>query len=83
MIFHVTSVHHLKSKALDEPVDMAPVVIESSDPNWSSNTPLDINSDIYVALRRGSALCPITGFPLKQRKEVADACQQSPRNSYS
>jgi hypothetical protein len=56
LIFHVTSVHHTKSKALDEPVDMAPVVIESSDPDWSSNTTLDVNSDIYVANRGNNTI---------------------------
>jgi hypothetical protein len=56
LIFHVTSVHHLLSRALDEPIDMAPVVIESSDPNWSSNTTLDVNSDIYVANRGNNTI---------------------------
>jgi hypothetical protein len=56
LVFHVTSVHHMRSKALDEPVDMAPVVIESSDPNWSSNTTLDVNSDIYVANRGNNTI---------------------------
>jgi hypothetical protein len=56
VIFHVTSVHHMRSEALDEPVDMAPVVIESSDPNWSSNTTLDVNSDFYVANRGNNTI---------------------------
>jgi hypothetical protein len=56
LIFHVTTVHHLQSKSLDEPIDMAPVVIESSDPNWSSNTTLDVNSDIYVANRGNNTI---------------------------
>jgi hypothetical protein len=41
---------------LDEPVDMAPVVIEPSDPNWSSNTTLDVNSDIYAANRGNNTI---------------------------
>jgi hypothetical protein len=56
LIFHVASVQHVKSEALDEPIDMAPVVIESSDPNWSSNTTLDVNSDIYVANRGNNTI---------------------------
>jgi hypothetical protein len=56
IIFHVTSARHMRSKALDEPVDMAPVFIESSDPNWSSNTTLDVNSDIYVANRGNNTI---------------------------
>ena len=56
VVFHVTSVQHRRSKALDEPIDMAPVVIESSDPNWSSNTTLDVDSDIYVANRGNNTI---------------------------
>jgi hypothetical protein len=55
-VFHVTAVQHLRSSALDEPVDMAPVVIESSDPDWSSNTTLDVDSDIYVANRGNNTI---------------------------
>jgi hypothetical protein len=56
LVFHVTSVRHMRSEALDEPIDMAPVVIESSDPNWSSNTTLDVDSDIYVANRGNNTI---------------------------
>jgi hypothetical protein len=56
LVFHVASVQHMKSEALNEPIDMAPVVIESSDPNWSSNTTLDVNSDIYVANRGNNTI---------------------------
>jgi len=56
VVFHVSDVRHMKSQALDEPVDMAPVVIETSDPNWSSNTTLDVNSDIYVANRGNNTI---------------------------
>ncbi len=33
------------------PVDLAPVVIDTDDPNWASNTTLDKDSDFYVANR--------------------------------
>jgi hypothetical protein len=56
VVFHVSDVRHMKSHALDEPIDMAPVVIETSDPNWSSNTTLDVNSDIYVANRGNNTI---------------------------
>jgi hypothetical protein len=56
LVFHVTSVHHMRSETLDEPIDMAPVVIESSDLNWSSNTTLDVDSDIYVANRGNNTI---------------------------
>jgi hypothetical protein len=52
----VSAVRHMKPAALDIPIDMAPVVIESSDPNWSSNTTLDVNSDIYVANRGNNTI---------------------------
>ena len=41
---------------------MAPVVIESSDLNWSSNTTLDVNSDIYVA-NRGNNTTVLNAHP--------------------
>jgi hypothetical protein len=56
LVFHVSAVHHLRSKALDQPVDMAPVVIETSDPDWSANTTLDVNSDFYVANRGNNTI---------------------------
>jgi hypothetical protein len=49
MVFHATNVRHFHSPALDKPVDLAPVTIETTDPNFSSNTTLDKNSDFYVA----------------------------------
>jgi hypothetical protein len=41
----------IRSDALNEPVDLAPVFIESGDPNWSSNTTLEQGSDLYVCNR--------------------------------
>jgi hypothetical protein len=51
VIFRVLRVRRLRSEALNQPVDLAPVEIETSDPNWSSNTTLDVGSDFYVANR--------------------------------
>jgi hypothetical protein len=56
VVFHVASVQHLTSEALDQPIDMAPVTIESSDPNWASNTTLDVSSDIYIANRGNNTI---------------------------
>src|SRR5207247_1792800 len=51
VIFQVAGVTRFRSEALNQPIDLAPVTIETSDPNWSSNTTLDIGSDFYVANR--------------------------------
>jgi hypothetical protein len=51
VVFHVANVSRIFSAALNEPIDLAPVTMESSDPNWASNTTLDVQSDFYVANR--------------------------------
>ena len=51
MIFHVGDVRRLFSTALNQPVDLAPVAIETDNPNWASNTTLEVGSDFYVANR--------------------------------
>jgi hypothetical protein len=50
-VFHVSGVNRIYSAALNEPIDLAPVTMETSDPNWASNTTLDVQSDFYVANR--------------------------------
>ena len=55
-VFHVVRVRHFRSEALDEPVDLAPVTIDSTDPNFASNTTLDLNSDFYVANRGNNTI---------------------------
>ena len=59
VIFRVRGVRHLRSAALDHPVDLAPVVQETSDPNWASNTTLDVQSDFYVANRGNNTIVRI------------------------
>ena len=51
VVFHAASVNRIYSAALNEPVDLAPVTMETSNPNWASNTTLDVQSDFYVANR--------------------------------
>jgi hypothetical protein len=51
VVFHVADVRRISSEVLNEPVDLAPVMIETSDPNWAANTTLDVQSDFYVANR--------------------------------
>ena len=47
-VFVPVGVHVLRSRAFDRPVDLAPVHVETEDPNWSSNTTLEEGSDLYV-----------------------------------
>jgi hypothetical protein len=56
VIFRVAGVRRLSSEALDQPVDLAPVVMETSDPNWASNTTLDVQADLYVANRGNNTI---------------------------
>jgi hypothetical protein len=51
VVFHVGSVSHIYSAALNVPIDLAPVTMETSDTNWASNTTLDVQADFYVANR--------------------------------
>jgi hypothetical protein len=51
VVFHVADLRRISSEVLNEPVDLAPVTIETSDPNWAANTTLDVQSDFYVANR--------------------------------
>jgi hypothetical protein len=55
-VFHAASVRRLRADALDQPVDLAPVTIEATDPNWASNTTLDVGSDFYVANRGNNTI---------------------------
>src|SRR5262249_44969929 len=50
-IFRVSSVHRIHSDALNQPIDLAPADLETHDPNWSSNTTLEVEGDFYVANR--------------------------------
>src|SRR5262249_35069427 len=51
VVFRVARVRRLQSAALNLPVDLAPAEIETSDPDWSSNTTLEEGADFYVANR--------------------------------
>jgi len=51
VVFHVAGIRHISSTALNEPIDLAPVAMETSDTNWASNTTLDVGADFYVANR--------------------------------
>ena len=55
-IFRVASVGHIRSRALNQPIDLAPAAVETEDPNWSSNTTLEEGSDFYVANRGNNTI---------------------------
>jgi hypothetical protein len=56
VVFHIASVSRLHSDALNQPIDLAPVTMETSDTNWASNTTLDVQADFYVANRGDSTI---------------------------
>jgi hypothetical protein len=56
VVFHVASVSRINSPLLDQPVDLAPVTIETSDANWAANTTLDVQADFYVANRGNNTI---------------------------
>jgi hypothetical protein len=51
VIFRVVGVSRLNAEELDKPIDLAPAEIETSDPDWASNTTLEEEADFYVANR--------------------------------
>jgi hypothetical protein len=55
-LFVTTARRVIRSSALDQPVDLAPVFIETEDPNWSSNTTLEEGSDFYVCNRGNNTI---------------------------
>jgi hypothetical protein len=50
-VFQAGKVTRIRAPELNMPVDLAPVVIDTDDPNWASNTTLDQGVDFYVANR--------------------------------
>jgi hypothetical protein len=52
-VFVPTTIRTIRSWALDRPVDLTPVGVETEHPNWSSNTTMEEGSDLYVG-NRGS-----------------------------
>jgi hypothetical protein len=55
-VFMPTTSRVIRSHALEQPVDLAPVHIETEDPNWASNTTLEEGSDFYVANRENGTI---------------------------
>jgi hypothetical protein len=50
-VFVPTTSRTIRSWALDQPVDLTPVGVETANPNWSSNTTMEEGSDLYVCNR--------------------------------
>jgi hypothetical protein len=56
VIFRVSSVHRFHSEALNGPIDLAPAEVETSDPDWASNTTLEEGADFYIANRGNNTI---------------------------
>jgi hypothetical protein len=50
-VFVPTTTRVIRSAALNQPVDLAPVEIETEDPDWASNTTMEEETDFYVCNR--------------------------------
>jgi hypothetical protein len=56
LVFHIAAIRRIHSEALDQPVDLAPAAIETTNPNWAGNTTLDAGADFYVANRGNNTI---------------------------
>jgi hypothetical protein len=50
-VFVPTGSHVIRSRALDQPLDLAPVAIDTTHPDHASNTSMQPNTDFYVCNR--------------------------------
>jgi hypothetical protein len=69
-VFVPTTSRVIRSQALDVPVDLAPVHIESEDTNWSSNTTMEQDSDFYVCNAGNDTIVRLrqSGAPVGRRR---------------
>jgi hypothetical protein len=58
-VFRVESTNRIAARELNEPVDLAPAVMEVASPAFSSNTTLAGESDLYVANRGNGTIVRI------------------------
>ncbi len=58
--FAGSTLSHFSSDALNEPIDLTPVNMETSDLNFASNSTLDGDSDFYVANRGNNTIVRMT-----------------------
>ncbi|HLW53132.1 MAG TPA: hypothetical protein VKW06_09835 [Candidatus Angelobacter sp.] len=59
-VLRVTGIQRFSSDALNQPVDLAPVTMETTDHGFASNSTLDSNSDFYVANRGDNTIVRMT-----------------------
>jgi hypothetical protein len=59
-VFQASAPSYFTSDALNEPIDLTPVQMEATDPNFASNTTLDGDSDFYVANRGNNTIVRMT-----------------------
>jgi hypothetical protein len=50
-VYMPTTLGVIRSRALNQPVDLTPVDVEAQNPNWASNTTMEEGSDFYVCNR--------------------------------
>jgi hypothetical protein len=55
-VFVTSASHVIRSAALNQPVDMAPVEIETEASNWASNTTMEEEADFYVCNRGNNTI---------------------------
>ncbi len=75
-VFVPTTTRLIRSSALDRPVALAPVAIETENLNWSSNTTLEVGSDFYVCCQGSSSI-----VRMRQDGSVAGARRVTVRGS--
>jgi hypothetical protein len=82
VVFHVASIRRIHSRFLYQPVDLAPAEMETGNPDWSSNTTLDVGSDFYVAnhgnntivrMRQDGTIVAVRSVRLADGRSLGDA----------
>jgi hypothetical protein len=56
VLFRPGPVRRIRSSAFDQPVDLAPASLETTDPDWSGNTTIEEGADFYVANRGNNTI---------------------------
>jgi hypothetical protein len=80
VVFHVAALRHMHSELLNQPIDMTPAIMETSDTNCASNTTLDDangGADFYVA-NRGNNTVARSGKAARSWREGKFVCTDPP-----
>jgi hypothetical protein len=59
VLFRPGAVRRIRSSAFNQPVDLAPASLETTDTDWSSNTTLEEGADFYVANRGDNTIARV------------------------